>query len=72
VVHDEAPYTSIGQEDIYAGVKKMGKFLPSYRTEGISTSDLITRVLKNKHAYFIRNLNRGISTEEVGLTWIEE
>ena len=29
VVHDEAPYTSLGQSDIYAEVKAMGKFLPS-------------------------------------------
>lgn len=45
VAHDDAPYGSAGQEDIYAGIKKAGKFMATQRTEGISTSDVILRII---------------------------
>ena len=43
--HDDAPYAANGVDDIYAPIKKIGKFKATQRTEGISTSDLINRVL---------------------------
>jgi len=45
VAHDIAPYGGSNEEDIYAEMKKLGKFKETKRTEGISTSDIITRVL---------------------------
>lgn len=48
VAHDVAPYTSGGVEDIYADVKKLGKFKETQRTDGISTSDIILRILKDR------------------------
>ena len=45
VAHDDLPYGSVGQEDIYAEIKKAGKFMPTQRTEGISTSDIILRII---------------------------
>ena len=45
VAHDDAPYGSAGQDDIYAEIKKAGKFMATQRTEGISTSDLILRII---------------------------
>lgn len=53
VAHDEAPYT-LGTEqvdDIYAWIKEAGKFCATQRTEGVSTSDLITRIIKNYDMY---------------------
>jgi choline-phosphate cytidylyltransferase len=43
VAHDDLPYGSGDVADIYAPVKKLGKFLPTKRTEGVSSSDIITR-----------------------------
>jgi choline-phosphate cytidylyltransferase len=43
VAHDDLPYGQGDVADIYEPVKKMGKFLPTKRTEGISSSDIITR-----------------------------
>ncbi|KAF8335801.1 uncharacterized protein EI90DRAFT_3047163 [Cantharellus anzutake] len=44
VAHDEDPYAgSGGTKDIYQFIKDQGKFLPTQRTPGISTSDVIER-----------------------------
>ena len=43
VAHDDIPYQSAGMDDVYAFVKQQGKFHATKRTDGISTSDLITR-----------------------------
>lgn len=71
VAHDSIPYVSSGHEDIYAQVKKEGKFLTTQRTSGISTSDIITVLLRGYDSYVRRNLERGITKKEmnVGATW---
>ena len=43
VAHDDLPYGSGNVADIYESIKKLGKFLPTKRTEGVSSSDIITR-----------------------------
>ncbi|KAF8683336.1 Cytidylyltransferase-like [Rhizoctonia solani] len=46
VAHDEDPYAgSDGTTDIYQMLKDQGKFLPTRRTPGVSTSDLLKRVV---------------------------
>ncbi|KAF8331566.1 cholinephosphate cytidylyltransferase [Amanita rubescens] len=45
VAHDEEPYASAGQADVYYPMKEQGKFLPTRRTPGISTSDLLQRIV---------------------------
>ncbi|KAF8889018.1 cholinephosphate cytidylyltransferase [Infundibulicybe gibba] len=45
VAHDEVPYAADGHEDVYALVKSQGKFLPTRRTPGVSTSDLLERIV---------------------------
>ncbi|KAF8262607.1 hypothetical protein EI94DRAFT_1808545 [Lactarius quietus] len=47
VAHDEEPYLSAGHEDVYAFVKSLGKFLPTRRTPGVSTSALLERIVKS-------------------------
>ncbi|KAG5457452.1 MAG: hypothetical protein BJ554DRAFT_2529, partial [Olpidium bornovanus] len=44
VAHDDIPYVSEGTTDVYAFVKERGQFLPTRRTEGVSTSDLVRAV----------------------------
>lgn len=46
VAHDDEPYVAQGHEDVYAFVKAQGRFIPTRRTNGISTSDLLARILK--------------------------
>lgn len=47
VAHDEAPYASKdgGNSDIYSFCKEQGKFLPTLRTPGVSTSELLGRIV---------------------------
>jgi choline-phosphate cytidylyltransferase len=45
VAHDEEAYASAGHDDVYSYVKSQGKFIPTRRTPGISTSDLLERII---------------------------
>jgi choline-phosphate cytidylyltransferase len=46
VAHDEEPYVgSDGDADIYKLCKDQGKFLPTQRTVGVSTSELLARIV---------------------------
>ncbi|KAJ7235842.1 hypothetical protein C8J57DRAFT_1377513 [Mycena rebaudengoi] len=45
VAHDEEPYASSGHEDVYSFVKSQGKFIPTRRTPGVSTSELLARIV---------------------------
>ncbi|CAJ0645878.1 8341_t:CDS:2, partial [Entrophospora sp. SA101] len=72
VAHDAEPYPSGDCDDIYGFIKSQGKFLPVTRTEGISTSDLITRIIKDYDEFLERNLERGISPRDLGLGYLRE
>jgi choline-phosphate cytidylyltransferase len=72
VAHDDIPYTSGDVADVYQFVKDQGKFLATQRTDGISTSDLITRILKDYDMYVRRNLERGISAKELNLSLLKK
>lgn len=43
VAHDDLPYQAAEGDDIYAPIKAQGKFLVTQRTEGVSTTGIITR-----------------------------
>lgn len=43
VAHDAEPYGSGDEDDIYRPCKEVGKFLATTRTEGISTTYIITK-----------------------------
>lgn len=70
VAHDEAPYGEKGSEDIYQFVKDQGKFLPTLRTPGVSTSELLGRIVDQyRHHNFDGKLEKlGMSQ----LAWKEE
>lgn len=43
VAHDDIPYGADEGDDIYAPIKAQGKFLVTQRTEGVSTTGIITK-----------------------------
>ena len=72
VAHDDLPYGSVGQTDIYYDVKRLGMFRATQRTEGISTSDIILRIIKDYDMYVERSLSRGYKREDIGISQVKE
>lgn len=48
VCHDDIPYQTADIDDAYAACKKLGKFRATQRTKGISTTDVVAKILRNK------------------------
>ena len=71
VAHDAIPYTVPGSDDCYKETKEQGRFLPTLRTEGVSTSDLLVRILKERDDYTERNLKKGYSRKQLNLGLFE-
>ncbi|KAF5729227.1 choline-phosphate cytidylyltransferase 1-like isoform X2 [Tripterygium wilfordii] len=74
VAHDSLPYAdaSGAGKDVYEFVKSLGKFWETKRTDGISTSDVIMRILKDYNQYVMRNLDRGYTRKELGVSYVRE
>ncbi|OVA02826.1 Cytidyltransferase-like domain [Macleaya cordata] len=74
VAHDSLPYAdaSGAGKDVYEFVKAVGKFKETNRTDGISTSDVIMRILKDYNQYVMRNLARGYSRKDLGVSYVKE
>lgn len=72
VAHDDIPYVSDGIDDIYKPIKEMGKFLTTQRTSGISTSDIITKIIRDYDKYLMRNFARGATRQELNVSWLKK
>ncbi|KAF3445074.1 hypothetical protein FNV43_RR14767 [Rhamnella rubrinervis] len=74
VAHDSLPYAdaSGSGKDVYEFVKAAGKFKETKRTDGISTSDIIMRIVKDYNQYVMRNLDRGYSRKDLGVSYVKE
>lgn len=57
--------------NVFYQVKKLGKFKETQRTDGISTSDIIMRIIKDYNEYVMRNLARGYSREDLGVSYVK-
>ncbi|XP_057507134.1 choline-phosphate cytidylyltransferase 2-like [Actinidia eriantha] len=74
VAHDSLPYAdaSGAGKDVYEFVKAVGKFKETKRTDGISTSDIIMRIVKDYNQYVMRNLDRGYTRKDLGVSYVKE
>jgi len=70
VAHDDLPYTAGGggAKDIYYNVKKNGFWRTTYRTKGVSTSDIVLRIIRNYNNYIERNLRRDYSPADLNIS----
>ncbi|EGW30705.1 uncharacterized protein SPAPADRAFT_62569 [Spathaspora passalidarum NRRL Y-27907] len=72
VAHDDLPYASGDADDIYKPIKEKGMFLTTQRTEGISTSDIITKIIRDYDKYLMRNFARGATRKELNVSWLKK
>eukprot|EP01083_Nonionella_stella_P079195 217096_1 len=72
IAHDGEPYVSANAGDIYNFVKKQGRFIATQRTEGISTTGLINRIVCRYNEFVLRNLKRGVTRKELNVSWTRQ
>jgi len=72
VAHDDIPYGASEGDDIYKPIKEQGKFLVTQRTEGVSTTGIITKVVRDYEQYIARQFKRGTSRQELNVSWLKK
>jgi len=72
IVHGEDDAYDEDGNDCYQGIKDIGKFMTIKRTDGISTSDLILRIVKDYDGYVRRNLSRGFKGSDMNISFLKE
>lgn len=75
VCHDALPYGAPGTDatsDIYYPFKVTGHFWETKRTEGVSTSEMIIRIVKDYDEFVRRNLSRGHTAKEMNVPFMKE
>ncbi|KAI9805582.1 MAG: hypothetical protein M1825_000833 [Sarcosagium campestre] len=72
VAHDDLPYGADEGDDIYKPVKEQGKFLVTQRTEGVSTTGIITKIVRDYEQYIARQFKRGTSRHELNVSWLKK
>ncbi|KAG9237525.1 cholinephosphate cytidylyltransferas-like protein [Amylocarpus encephaloides] len=72
VAHDDLPYGADEGDDIYKPIKEAGKFLVTQRTEGVSTTGIITKIVRDYEKYISRQFKRGTSRQELNVSWLKK
>nr|OQO26672.1 hypothetical protein B0A51_07672 [Rachicladosporium sp. CCFEE 5018] len=72
VAHDDLPYGASEGDDIYGPIKEAGKFLVTQRTEGVSTTGIITKIVRDYEQYVGRQLRRGTTRQELNVSWFKK
>lgn len=72
VAHDDLPYGASEGDDIYKPIKEKGMFLVTQRTEGVSTTGIITKIVRDYEQYVGRQLKRGTSRQELNVSWLKK
>lgn len=76
VCHDALPYGDSSGEsddgDVYAHLKRGGRFVETRRTEGISTSDIIASIIQDYDEFVRRNLERGYTAKDMNVSFLRE
>jgi len=72
VAHDDLPYGADEGDDIYKPIKEQGKFLVTQRTDGVSTTGIITKIVRDYEKYISRQLKRGTSRQELNISWLKK
>ena len=72
VAHDDEPYGASEGDDIYAPIKEKGMFLVTQRTEGVSTTGIITKIVRDYEQYVGRQLKRGTTRQELNISWFKK
>ncbi|EAN33111.2 Cytidylyltransferase family protein [Theileria parva strain Muguga] len=76
VAHDDIPYSAVQKvsenktkhcEDIYKWLKDEGKFKATYRTEGISTTECIIKILQNYEDFIDKFLKNGLKPSDLNI-----
>lgn len=72
IAHDDLPYALGDSDDIYKPIKERGMFLTTQRTDGILTSDIITKIIRDYDKYLVRNFARGATRKELNVSWLKK